>query len=51
MKHCSGACDQGRKACVTPQACERPEDDGWASDVAVLGWGGFLALVVWWLAA
>ena len=27
MKHCSGACDQGRKACVTPEACERPDDD------------------------
>lgn len=27
MKHCSGACDQGRKACQTPAACEQPEDD------------------------
>jgi hypothetical protein len=27
MKHCSGACDQGRKECVTPAACERPDDD------------------------
>jgi hypothetical protein len=27
MRHCSGACDQGRKKCVTPVACERPEDD------------------------
>ncbi len=26
MKHCSGACDQGRKKCVTPAACERPDD-------------------------
>jgi hypothetical protein len=21
-KHCSGPCDQGRKPCPTPQACE-----------------------------
>lgn len=29
---CSGACDQGRKTCVTPQACERSENEtplGW----------------------
>lgn len=24
---CSGACQQGRAACKTPQACELPEDD------------------------
>lgn len=22
---CSGACDQGRKACTTPEACELPD--------------------------
>ena len=51
MKHCSGACDQGRKACPAPAACEQPEDDGLLADVAVLGWCAFLAVVVWWLSA
>lgn len=27
MKGCNGACDQGRKACPTPDACEIPEED------------------------
>lgn len=24
---CTGACDQGRKCCPAPEACERPELD------------------------
>lgn len=26
--HCSGPCDQGRKPCQTPEACERAIDCG-----------------------
>jgi hypothetical protein len=26
-RRCAGPCDQGRKLCVTPQACEVPSDD------------------------
>ena len=25
---CSGPCDQGRRACPTPEACQAPDDSG-----------------------
>lgn len=25
---CSGPCQQGRRACTTPEACQRPDDSG-----------------------
>jgi hypothetical protein len=27
-KHCTGPCDQGRKPCPAPEACELQNDDG-----------------------
>lgn len=27
MKMCNGPCEQGRKACPCPMACEEPEDE------------------------
>lgn len=32
-KHCSGPCDQGRKPCPAPDACELRNDD----DLELLG--------------
>lgn len=26
-QHCHGPCEQGRKACPTPEACELQDDD------------------------
>jgi hypothetical protein len=25
---CTGPCEQGRKTCPTPEACQRPDHDG-----------------------
>jgi hypothetical protein len=28
MNGCTGPCNQGKTACPTPEACQRPEADG-----------------------
>ena len=33
IKGCSGACEQGRKPCVTPEACEQEDMDAYDKNV------------------
>lgn len=28
VPHCSGPCQQGRRACPTPEACQAPDESG-----------------------
>lgn len=41
-KRCSGPCEQGRKPCPTPDACELRNDDG----LEALGAGLLIAVAI-----
>lgn len=55
---CTGPCDQGRRPCVAPQACQRPEPadlkEPLLSDVAItrlfwLNYAVAMGLVIWYV--
>ena len=43
---CSGNCDQGRKLCVTPDACRLPEDCEPGEGSGVFVWPAVMALAL-----
>jgi hypothetical protein len=43
MKHCSGECQQGRKDCPAPEACELSEHDEFPSPPV---WTYLLAVLI-----
>ena len=44
---CSGNCDQGRKPCITPEACRLPDDEAKMGDGAgVFVWPAVMALAL-----
>lgn len=45
LTHCAGPCEQGRKLCPCPEACETPDKDSLNTSACVLVWiVGTLAL-------
>lgn len=42
---CSGACDQGRKACTTPEACELPDAEFGAMSCRLMYYTALVALI------
>ena len=51
--HCTGACNQGRNPCVTPDACLKPAEDIDAinlKNAALISLGYLLAHPITWLA-
>lgn len=43
--HCCGTCDQGRRPCITPEACQRPEPP--AAQSRSLWRAMFFVLALW----
>lgn len=45
MKRCSGPCDQGRRECPAPLACEERDPDDWGGSAPLMVVAGVLLAV------